>query len=293
MSLGTVQFLLDHPLSRHQKLAALKRFMLWQLGSRILNKPVVTEFVNGSRLLVRRGMTGATGNLYVGLHEFEHMAFVLHGLRATDLFVDVGANIGSYTVLAGAGVGAEGIAIEPIPSTFAALQDNINLNGLTQRIERLNVGIGKTTSTLYFSTEHDTKNHVITQPSTRPSESVSIRRLDDILQSRIPRLIKIDVEGWETEVIAGADQVLRSPSPLAVIMEFGEGRHYGFDEDSLHQRMLDYGFETVTYRPLERAIESLQGGRCQSGNVIYLKDVAYFQERVTHAPTYHVAGVSF
>lgn len=52
-------------------------------------------------------MTGATGNIYVGLHEFEDMAFLLHVLRRTDLFVDVGANIGSYTILAGGAAGAK------------------------------------------------------------------------------------------------------------------------------------------------------------------------------------------
>jgi hypothetical protein len=41
-----------------------------------------------------------SGNIYAGLHEFGDMAFVLHFLRAGDLFADVGANIGSYTVLA-------------------------------------------------------------------------------------------------------------------------------------------------------------------------------------------------
>lgn len=57
------------------------------------------DWIEGARLMVRNGMTGATGNIYCGLHEFTDMSFVLHLLRPDDLFVDVGANIGSYTVL--------------------------------------------------------------------------------------------------------------------------------------------------------------------------------------------------
>jgi len=45
---------------------------------------VVCPFANGSWLLVRPGLTGATGNLYVGLHEFADMAFVPHVLREED-----------------------------------------------------------------------------------------------------------------------------------------------------------------------------------------------------------------
>ena len=63
-------------------------------------------------------MTGATGNIYTGLHEFEDMMFLLHLLRPGDIFVDAGANIGSYTVLASAVVGAKSISFEPVPPLF-------------------------------------------------------------------------------------------------------------------------------------------------------------------------------
>ena len=72
-------------------------------------------------LIANAGMAGATGNIYVGLREFEDMAFLLHLLRPDDLFVDVGANIGSFTVLASGAVGARSLAIEPIERTFNIL----------------------------------------------------------------------------------------------------------------------------------------------------------------------------
>ncbi len=59
-------------------------------------------------------MTGATGNIYAGLHEFDDMAFFLHLLRPEDMFADVGSNIGSYTILASGVVGAKSVAFEPV-----------------------------------------------------------------------------------------------------------------------------------------------------------------------------------
>ena len=56
-------------------------------------------------------MTGATQNIYCGLQEFEEMAFLLHFLRKDDLPLDIGANIGSYTILAASSVGARTMAI--------------------------------------------------------------------------------------------------------------------------------------------------------------------------------------
>ena len=72
-------------------------------------------------------MTGATGNIYAGLHEFADMAFTLHFLRPDDLFMDVGANVGSYTLLASGVCKARTISFEPYPETMAALRRNIDL----------------------------------------------------------------------------------------------------------------------------------------------------------------------
>jgi len=80
-------------------------------------------------------MHGATGNIYVGLHEFEQMAFLLHCLRSEDIFIDVGANVGSYTVLASAAVGAKTIAFEPIESEYNGLMANIELNGIAHLVD--------------------------------------------------------------------------------------------------------------------------------------------------------------
>src|SRR6188768_213885 len=101
MSLSqTLRFIADHPLNRQHKSAALLRFLKWQIGIRLLPGRVVYDWINGTSFIVQRGETGLTGNLYCGLHEFSDMAFVLHAVGAGDLFVDVGANVGSYTLLA-------------------------------------------------------------------------------------------------------------------------------------------------------------------------------------------------
>jgi hypothetical protein len=126
----TLRFLMNHPLTRDERGQALFRFVRWQVGSRVLGEPVAMPYVKDTRLLVESGMAGATGNVYAGLHEFEDMAFVLHALRPSSWFVDIGANIGSYTILAGGGSAAKCISVEPVPTTFEKLCDNVRLNEL-------------------------------------------------------------------------------------------------------------------------------------------------------------------
>jgi hypothetical protein len=96
----TLYFIASHPLSKGRKIGNLARFFGWQALSRVWPHPLSFELVKGARMFAARGLHGATGNLYVGLHEAEEMGFVLHLLQAGDVFCDVGANVGSYTVLA-------------------------------------------------------------------------------------------------------------------------------------------------------------------------------------------------
>jgi hypothetical protein len=74
---STFQFIARHPLSSNRPLSAYWRYARWQVESRLRNE-VVFEWIEGSRLVARNGMTGATGNIYCGLHEFADMAFLLH-----------------------------------------------------------------------------------------------------------------------------------------------------------------------------------------------------------------------
>ena len=291
--LTTLRFVTDHPLNTGRRFNALGRFARWQIGSRLLpGSAVAVPFVNHSRLLIAPGMTGATGNIYTGLHEFEDMGFLLHVLRKEDLFVDVGANVGSYTVLAGAAIGAHCLSVEPLPATYDHLLDNIHLNRIQDRVTAHNIGIGREQGTLRFSSGEDTMNHVLAEGETGvPATEVSVRPLDAVVGGAEPAVLKIDVEGFETEVILGGAATLARPSLLAVIMELnGSGKRYGYDETAIHQAMLDHGFRTFSYRPFTRELIALDSTNHTSGNTLYLKDVEQVTERINSAPPFEARG---
>ncbi|MBL0358825.1 MAG: hypothetical protein IPP72_19040 [Chitinophagaceae bacterium] len=136
--LSIIKFIVNHPIGKRNKWGCIKKFLSWQLSQAIFNYPAIHPFVGNTKLLVAKGMKGATGNIYVGLHECEDMAFLIHYLRPDDHFFDVGANIGSYTILASGVAGCRSVTFEPIPSTFQTLSSNIFLNGLQQKVTALN-----------------------------------------------------------------------------------------------------------------------------------------------------------
>ena len=291
---NSLKFVVGHPLNERRKLAAVRRWVAWQVGSRLVPGPVAVNFVNDTMLLVEPGMTGATGNVYAGLHEFQDMAFVLHLLRQGDGFVDVGANVGAYTVLAG-GVGATCISVEPIRVAFDHLLRNVNLNGIRDTVEAYNIGLAARPGTLRFTEGFDTVNHVAAGPGGDGAAyvEVEVSTLDIVAANIQPVLIKIDVEGFETEVIAGARKVLSKGSLLAVIMELnGSGSRYNYDEHKLYQLMLGHGFTPCAYDPMTRSLQALKGKNEVAGNTLFVKDLEEAARRLAAAPAFKVNGES-
>ena len=287
---STLKFIINHPLNKDNKTAAVNRFLKWQFNTRLNPYPIIYPFTTKSRLIVQKGMTGATGNLYCGLHDFNDMFFLLHFLRKGDLFIDIGANIGSYTVLAAAHCGVETISIEPVPATFSHLLDNISINHITHIATPLNMALGSAEGSITFTSKYDTVNHVATAKD-KDTIEVKVNSLDHIVGNRNPALLKIDVEGYETEVLAGAQQVLQNSSLKAIIIELnGSGSRYGYDENKIHELLLSKGFSPFIYEPFLRELKKVES--FGNNNTIYLRDIDFIQSRLKTAETVEILNKS-
>jgi FkbM family methyltransferase len=302
---------------------------------------VIIPFVDHTRLVARPGVMGATGIYYTGLYEYEEMAFVLHALRPGDRFVDVGAHIGVFSVLAAGAVGADCLAIEPVPASFAYLQENIALNGLSAKIRVINAGIAAQPGRLPFTTGKGAANGVVPTNSgathfksarhLATAIDVDVLPLDALTADFPPTILKIDVEGYEHEVIAGAAQTLADDRLLAILIELrGHGARYDFDEDAIHQRLLEAGFQPYSYAapvhgkgkgvggrehsaPLslqgrgaggedpsappyrgeleeDRHLSPLPGINRVAGTTLYLRRLDLVQHRLATAPRFSVLG---
>ena len=284
--LKIIKFIIAHPLNQDKKLESLARFVKWQLGSRLVPGPVVFDWINGARFLVEKGETGLTGNIYTGLHEFEEMAFLLHVLRKNELFVDVGANSGSYTILACAGVGALGYAFEPAPRSFSRLVANVRINNLDEKVVCLPKAVGDKSAEIYFTKDRNTMNRVAADDEALQNVSAcEMTSLDIALDGKSPALLKIDVEGYETKVLEGAQETLRKPSLYAVILEqTGNANRYGFDESKISRVMSDCGFHAYLYNPTGRTLVKYANAKTASGNTLFIRDEMTIRKRLESAP---------
>jgi FkbM family methyltransferase len=288
----TLYFILNHPLGKRHPFKALWQFLYWQLQCRFSrNKFIVKPFINDVKFKARKGLTGITGNIYTGLHEFNDMAFLLHFLRPADVFFDVGANVGSYTLLASGVCHSKTVAIEPAKITASILQQNIILNQLADNVTLINAAAGAIEGVLNFSQNEDTTNHILSagERARTDNEIVNVVVIDGLSSTDSPALIKIDVEGFETEVLNGMPATLKLPSLKAIIIELnGSGGRYGFNEQDIHQLLLDSAFKPYLYDPFNRQITLVD--TFGDFNTIYCRDIEFINERLKFAEKFEIMG---
>lgn len=168
-------------------------------------------------------------------------------------FVDIGANIGFFSLLAAKLVGPTGrvIAFEPNPPVFAALMRNAEHNGMGW-IETHQVGL--------FDREGGGTLHVpdkncgaaTMRPSGDDHVTISLVRLDDVVTGSVD-LIKIDVEGAEVAALRGARNVLaRCPAVVCEVSEYSL-KAMGSSHDELYDLMAERGFTAQIIGPIRRS----------------------------------------
>ena len=147
--------------------------------------------------------------------------------------------------------------------------------------------------TLFFTTDLNCSNHVIADgESLTGSIQVKILTLDRILACESPSVIKIDVEGLESLVVDGMLSILKNPSLHSVIMELnGSGKRYGFHDEGIVQKMLDFGFRTYTYEPFSKSLKPILKQQADLGNVLFLRNEDHIKQRLASAPHFRVGSL--
>lgn len=189
---------------------------------------VLTERLDYARHAIRLAITSRAEHAY-RVHscarEPETVAWIERELRPGDVFFDVGANVGAYSLVAAkytAGA-ARVFAFEPAFATFAALSRNVALNGCDGVVVPLPIALSDETTLGEFAYSdvasgaslHAYAGHVHPKlASFHPvlRQAVVSYRIDDLLRGwpiPVPNLVKIDVDGAELAVLRGAAETLR------------------------------------------------------------------------------------
>jgi hypothetical protein len=168
--------------------------------------------------------------------------------------------------------------------------DNVNLNRIDSKVTAEKIALGSQRGELWFTTGLGPENHVLSSPKSHECLQVPTFILDEIAAGWSPACIKIDVEGYEIEVLRGGGDTFSSRSLIACIIELnGSGRRYGFHDDETHRLMLDFGFAPASYQPDKRELQFLSNFRA-TGNTIYVRPSSELTDRLNTGEPVEVLG---
>jgi FkbM family methyltransferase len=249
---GLIKRLRDRPDFRANPLRALWRRLWWRIRWRASRRPWILPWHDGLRLTLNRGGSAAL-IYYQGFSEPDTAALVRAYLKPGMVFVDVGAHIGEYALLAARRVGRKGEvhAFEPNPLVFAVLAENVRLNGLDQIVVRpWAVSSAEGDVDLELDPEPALSalaSRVASTDRARHVERVPAVTLDGYLAGRRADLIKIDVEGAELLVVRGGQSLLARPEAEAPVLIFECALHnyarFGYSPLDLFRLLNDHGYE--------------------------------------------------
>lgn len=217
------------------------------LKHRNINKTKRTTLKNGYRISCDLSIQ-YEANVWLGQEEDKDLAIVSKLLKPGQTFIDCGANIGLWSLTASAAVESDGkvISFEPNPVTADKLKSNIELNQV-KNIKLYNSAVGSLNGTVFFECNNDHNISSIVKEQ-KNSIEVPIVTIDSILQDRKVHGIKIDVEGYEMEVILGAKQLLESSKPWLCIEFNSETAGVSFLNDwNVHQYLSKFGYKAKLF----------------------------------------------
>jgi FkbM family methyltransferase len=184
--------------------------------------PILATRARGKKWIAGSG----PHSCWLGFNEISKRRAFSARVKPGDVVYDIGANVGSYTILGAVLVGSSGrvFAFEPVPENVRYLREHVRLNALTQ-VEIFEAAVSDRNGTVRFEANPDRVLGRINPDGQLVVKSVV---LDELLKSGgllPPNCLKIDVEGGETGVLRGAREILEKVRPVVFVATHGPEVH--------------------------------------------------------------------
>lgn len=208
------RFVWSHPANRGRKCRQLANAMAFQAYARVTQRAVITPIGYRSRIYAELHQHAASKAVYAPIPDWPEFKAWERLLGRGDLFIDGGCNVGTYSIWA-AEQGATVIAVEPHPESAAAAVRNAGLNGYP--IEVVEAALGARSGVAGITADDGCENHLLPAGQGLPVQMVT---LDEILDGRSARGVKLDLEGAEQPALEGARGALSEKRIFALQLEW-------------------------------------------------------------------------
>lgn len=276
LALNTIDYIWNHPNSEDHKLQSVSKFISWQLYKRITKNFVDINLVADIKLRCYPDSYSAASVLYCGLYDYDEMNFVLKYLRPQDSFLDIGANIGVYTLLAASKIKQGTIhSFEVLPKNFQRLQENVQINDL-DCVKLHQVAISNCPGNIELNLADGDSMAFIADEASQKTISAQADTIDNLLGNENLEnltLAKIDIEGAEILALQGASELLQRHLPKVWIMEINNTiSNFKHEKNEVVELLESYGYKLYKYDAKTNEINLIGIEQHHDNNVLVISD---------------------
>ena len=292
-----LKIILNHPLNANNKFRSILRFLSFNL-KKISNKGlIIFPWVGESKLIFDNTEFDTLSqrqikfNYYLGLVEYEDMAFLIHCLKKENVFIDCGANLGMYTILASKVLGSDTIAFEPHPETVTKFFSLLKINNVTHKVKIINKAIGDKIEEVNFSNEKDTlRGKVIKDKIYDQNNTIKVKMTtldNEISDIKKEFILKMDLEGFEYSALKGAALTLKNKNLKAIIIENNDK----YNKNSISELLAIYDFFPIEYFPQKKEIKIYKNNPGNKLNLIFIRNLEKIKSDCLSSQNFKVNSV--
>jgi FkbM family methyltransferase len=257
----------------------LARFFAWQVRKRVWKSPLLLHAFGGARLWCHPDNVITSSVIYLGWPDWAEMRFARDLLRPGDGFLDVGANVGVYSVLALTRVlpGGRLLAFEPEGSLFERLVQNLKLNNAPNESAK-RVAIADREGTCFFTSGRDALGSIVDEGD--GAVEVPMSSLDALVsEPQSFHVGKVDVEGHELPVFLGARRLLEAQHPKCWLIETNQAASRA-DRLKLQELLEEFGFHLYEFAAEGKCLRRIPRGGAFPANSVAICDPAWIRLRI-------------
>jgi FkbM family methyltransferase len=217
----------------------------------------VTKTIQGSIMDLNLNDVGISQELFIsGVHESESTKQTKKEIKPGMTVLEIGANIGYYALIEASIVGSKGkiYAFEPSPNNYVDLKNNISLNGYTDRFELFDKGVGSKSGNLklVLMNKGNMSSFYNREDGggieNNGSVNVEVVTIDEMFFDKKIKIdyCRMDVEGYEIEIIKGMDKLLKSqfaPSKFFIEVHSSLFNENNYTCKGFLEQMAQYGYD--------------------------------------------------
>jgi len=222
--LTSYNFLKKAPFNKAYPVRAFSRFLVWKLIRLLKIQNFKVKFWKNRYFLINHDSFQSMWLMYNYIVDWEEFLFIHYYLRNNSIVFDIGANMGFYTIWMSRSIGKDGQihSFEPDTKNFNRLSQNILINQINCQVVLNNDAVSEKNGKMKITIGFDGENHLVESDFEGSSSITNVVCLDNYCQQRnisAINFIKIDVEGFELDVLKGGINLLTQKNVDVIQLE--------------------------------------------------------------------------